>query len=125
MVNAREVKDLSSNNNSSPMFVCILNPVPVVILVSPFLKQEFAKNEAWASPATPIIGILLLKLPSKSLSPNNSELFLILGNWIFLILNIDNNSSSHLLLRQLNKSVLEALVVSVTKDSKSVKRYIR
>ena len=62
------------------MFVCILNPVPVVILVSPFLKQEFAKNEAWASPATPIIGILLLKLPSKSLSPNNSELFLILGN---------------------------------------------
>ena len=118
MVNAREVKDLSSNNNFSPIFVCILNPVPVVILVSPFLKQEFAKNEAWASPATPIIGILLLKLPSKSLSPNNSELFLILGNWIFLILNIDNNSSSHLLLRQLNKSVLEALVVSVTKDSK-------
>ena len=118
MVNAREVKDLSSNNNFSPIFVCILNPVPVVILVSPFLKQEFAKNEACASPATPIIGIFLLKLLSKSLSPNNSELFLILGNWIFLILNIDNNSSSHLLLRQLNKSVLEALVVSVTKDSK-------
>ena len=96
MVNAREVKDLLSNNNFSPIFVCILNPVPVVILVSPFLKQEFAKKEAWASPATPIIGTLLLKLPSKSLSPKNSELFLILGNWIFLILNIAIANSTSL-----------------------------
>ena len=70
-VNAKEVKKLESFIKSLPIFVCILNPVPVVILVSPLLKHLFAKNEAWASPATPQIGISLLKILSKLLSPKS------------------------------------------------------
>ena len=58
------------------MLVWILKPVPVVILVSPLLKQKFANNEACASPATPMIGIILLKLLLKLLSPKIFELLI-------------------------------------------------
>ena len=50
-----------------------------MILVSPLLKQKFAKNEACASPATPIIGISFLNARLKSLSPKIFELLSIFG----------------------------------------------
>ena len=58
----------------------MLKPVPVVILVSPLSKQKFAKNEACASPATPIIGIDFSNALLKLLSPKIFELLSIFGS---------------------------------------------
>ena len=73
-----------------PIFVWILKPVPVVILVSPLLKQKFANNDACASPATPMIGIIFLKILLKLLSPKIFELLITFGRLIYFISKIFN-----------------------------------
>ena len=80
------VNELLFVTNSVPIFVWILKPVPVVIFVSPGLKHKFAKKDAWASPATPVIGIFFEKLSSKLLTPKSLALGFTSAKAIFLIL---------------------------------------
>ena len=99
-------RNFSSINILLPIFVWMLKPVPVVILVSPLSKQKFAKNEACASPATPIIGIDFSNALLKSLSPKIFELLSILGRLRLLPSKIFNKFWSQEFSKQLNKPII-------------------